>query len=731
MKTDLSSMMKKFGDRITATQSDTHPELSLSGTELDRMKEWASTNTPVAPSQDPLGDLKLPQRPGAIDAGQPAHIDLVEQTSWYGGRALFNLLTRRGFTCSEDDCHLVAALSHFRPFGFLDDFLTQVYERPQDINSAYATSLQRSIDGTEMWLQMLHESKVFREIVERPVSKSDFAKELRDIGSVNDPHIAHLAVFSAKQGDKVLMPGGSVILGLDHVSDFYLDTLSDKNGTPRCAGMREFQKLISDLIRSNDPTLKEIGGRAMEREISDLTAPLIGEVLSNPLARYRVTGQLMFLRDGLLRLCNKRLSGIQEAVRGVSPEARVGKLIGLVEPTQSRQESFLINHKVDLALLSEKPKVFELVSNLIECTPKEQRLDYFHLITTAPKLLECLVVLSSNTKQETLAAAIPDLMRPLTYLDPPTSLAQRTTEYHDAGNRGVARLMFDNRSMLAQTLNTAEGQDVGRKLFSALSTQVREGARGGQIAAMVAQVGESVRQRSFADADTYLTIFLGERGVRVPTVAPPPANTETVPAPNPPNGAQDRRTPGWGAWAADLTTSTEASETLRNDMERFGDTAWYKQILLTPSSLSEYISALNSGDTTLHQAILARNRTELSQEAHVEKKRPTLSDFKKVVFIGGLQDQSREAKIRELLPDSCDASFYYADASASSFRNMTALSLAGEGQALAVYLPNFTSHSMYYKACDLAESAGAKLIVLPKGAQNPRVVVERIHELLA
>jgi hypothetical protein len=83
------------------------------------------------------------------------------------------------------------------------------------------------------------------------------------------------------------------------------------------------------------------------------------------------------------------------------------------------------------------------------------------------------------------------------------------------------------------------------------------------------------------------------------------------------------------------------------------------------------------------------------------------------------------------MPTSCDVSFYYADASASSFRNMTALSLAGEGRALAVYLPNFTSHSMYYKACDLAEGAGAKLLVLPKGAQNPRVIVERLRDMLA
>jgi hypothetical protein len=612
----------------------------------------------------------------------------------------------------------------------MEDFLTQVYERPQGISSAYNTSLQRAIDGTETWLQALHESKVFREIVERPVSKADFAAELREIGSVSDPHIAPLAVYSAKHGDKVLIPGGAVALGLDHVSDFYLDTMSDKDGTPRCSGMREFQAFVSDLIRCNDLTLKEIGGKAIEREISDITAPLIGEVLASPLARYRVTGQLMFLRDGLLRLCNKHLSELRETIRGIPPAAKIGKLLELVEPSQAQREAFLLNHKLDLSLLGETPKTCDLVLTMIELAPQELRREYFQLITTAPKLLESLQALSSNTKKETLASSIPDLMKPLTYLTPPVSIAQLISDYHADGNRGVARLIFDNRSMLAQGLDVPEWREIGQALISVLRTQVREGAKGAAITATFAQVGRCMEQRSPAEARAYLTSVLGEQGTTAPPAASSPAGSENHSTVGTESASQGPRLSGWGAWVADLVASPVAAEALRNDMERFGETAWYKQLVLTPDSLEEYITALNAEDTAQHQAILARNRSSSIAEVEVVSNTSALSDFSKVIFIGGLQDPSREAKIRELMPASCEASFYYADASASSFRNMTALSLAGEGKTLAVYLPNFTSHSMYYKACDLAESAGAKLIVLPKGAQNPRVVVDRIHELL-
>lgn len=240
------------------------------------MSKWANTEGPITPLQDPLENLQMPQRPGAIESTMTPNVDLLQQASWYGGRAIFNILSRRGVSCTEDDCQVVAALSHFRPFGFIEEFLTQVYERPREMNSVYTASLQRAIDGTETWLQMLHESKVFQEILERPISKADFGAELRQLGAINDAHLAPLVMFSAKQGDKVLVPGAAVALGLDHISDFYLDTLSNDEGSPKCAGMRGFHTLISDLIRSNDRTLKEIVGMAIEREISEITAPLIG-----------------------------------------------------------------------------------------------------------------------------------------------------------------------------------------------------------------------------------------------------------------------------------------------------------------------------------------------------------------------------------------------------------------------------------------------------------------------
>lgn len=727
MKPDLNTMLKKFGDRITASQSDSHDGLALTADEMSRMRDWATTEGPLTPKQDPLGELQMPQRPGAINSTMPPNTDLLEQASWYGGQAIFNLLSRRGFQCTQDDCQIVAALSHFRPFGFLDDFLTSVYERPREINSMYNSSLQRAIDGTEAWLAQLHESKVFQELTERPISKSDFGRELRQLGAVNDPHLAGLAIFCARQGDKVLMPGGAVALGLDHVIDFYLDSTINESGAPICAGMRAFHDLITDLARSNDPTLKEIVGNAIEREISTITAPLIGEVLSHPLARYRVTGQLMFLRDGLLRLCNKHLNDLHQAVNEISKGANIGKLIELLEPETKLREAFLLNHKVDLALLSEKPAMCLLVRELLQVTPSERRTELFQLVTTAPKLLECIEMLASNTKPATIAAAIPDLMRPLTYTEPPSSLAQLITAYHDGGQRGIARLLIDNRAMFARSLCTYETHDIGNKLIKALEFKVLEGVKGGQIAAFVSQVGDYVRGNNLIDAHNYLDSYLAshsQQSAPAPsTDSPGRITTERAPQ------EDDKR--GWASWAGDLVTSPQAKTALDNDMQRFGDTAWYKQIVLTPDSLSEYVSALNAGDLERHQEILAQSRVDPPAEEASQTAHTSLENFTKIIFIGGLHDQTREAKLRELLPTSCDVSFYYADASANSFRNMTAISLAGDDQALAVYLPNFTSHSMYYKACDLAESAGAKLVVLPKGAQNPRVIVERLREMLS
>lgn len=727
MKPDLNTMLKKFGDRITASQADSHQELALTADEMSCMRDWASTRGPLAPKQDPLGELQMPQRPGAIASTMAPGTDLIEQASWYGGRALFNILTRRGFQCTEDDCQLVATLSHFRPFSFIDDFLTQVYERPREINSMYDSSLQRAIDSTEAWLAMLHESKVFQEVVERPISKSDFGRELRQLGAVNDPHLAGLAIFCARQGDKVLMPGGTVALGLDHVVDFYLDTGIDKSGRPTCAGMRAFRDLVTDLIRSNDPTLKEIVGNAIEREISTITAPLIGEVLTHPLARYRVTGQVMFLRDGLLRLCDKHLDDLHQAVNAISKDASAGKLLELLEPEAKLRGAFLRNYKVDLALLSQKPKVCHLARELLQITPSEKRIELFQLLTTAPKLLECIETLSSNSKPATIAAAIPDLIRPLTYIEPPTSLAQLITAYHEGGQRGVARLLFDNRTTFAQRLCAYETHDIGQKLVKALEFKVLEGGKGGQIVAFVSQVDAYVRALNLFEAHTYLDSYLGPRSL---PLSPAPS-TDGASRATTEREVPDETKRAWASWADDLVTSAHARAALATDMRRFGDTAWYKQILLTPDSLSEYITALNAEDLERHQEILARSRVISPAQEQPQSKHSSLEDFTKIIFIGGLHDQTREAKLRELLPASCDVSFYYADASANSFRNMTALSLAGDEQALAVYLPNFTSHSMYYKACDLAESAGAKLVVLPKGAQNPRVIMTRLLEMLS
>jgi hypothetical protein len=37
---------------------------------------------------------------------------------------------------------------------------------------------------------------------------------------------------------------------------------------------------------------------------------------------------------------------------------------------------------------------------------------------------------------------------------------------------------------------------------------------------------------------------------------------------------------------------------------------------------------------------------------------------------------------------------------------------------------------MYYRAVDVAESAGSTFIVLPKGVQNPNIIIARISEAL-
>jgi hypothetical protein len=330
-------------------------------------------------------------------------------------------------------------------------------------------------------------------------------------------------------------------------------------------------------------------------------------------------------------------------------------------------------------------------------------------------------------------------VKPLPFAENAPSLAQLVVQSHRAISPGIARLLYDQRELLTNHLCQTDRYQVANLLLRVIEHEGSKGTKVGQLAQLISQVKEAVvTENNPSQAWEKL------RDRAIASGLPVEASVSSLPTPPAELPVREQSRAGadqsqnkdtWASWVLPLLRTPEAQTAFLNDVTSHGEKDWFRKLLLTPSLRTPYVEALNSNDAGAREEYLrgarsASNRPSLPEAASIDQEERFLSQYSKIVFIGGQQDPRREADIRELLPPVCDVRFYYADAGASSFRKLTPAALAGEGDTLVVYRPNFTGHSMYYRAVDFAERAGSTLIVLPKGAQNPSVIIDRLSDAL-
>jgi hypothetical protein len=503
--------------------------------------------------------------------------------------------------------------------------------------------------------------------------------------------------------------------------------------------MREFADVMRRLLVRNNSLVKEVVGEAFKREVSSILDPIAlieGHALS---ASYRATGHLMFLRDGLLRLCNSRLSLLYQAAGQLPESSDIAKIIESLGPSNKEREQLVVSRAVDLALLSESKGSCRVLLEMLPMTPPAERAALLDLFVTAPSLIECVEQLVKSAAPRQIGNALAALVTPLPFAADGASLAQLIVEAQRGKSPGFARLLYDQRDFLTGHLCQPENQKVAAFLLALMNHEVQQGKKTKEVTALVIQVADEIAKKRAphsaweilsqrADAVNYVH-NTGDRPVEASLSVKAQDGAKQVGDAN----LGSKKT--WAQWVLSFLQTDESQRAFLEDFSAHGAKQWFRTLLLTPAQRAPYLQALNAGDDTvrgqcLEAARAASEKGGQTTSAAADQQVVPISHYTKIVFIGGQYEPQREEGIKTLLPPASDVRFYYAEGGATSFRNVSPAALSGDGKTLVVYRPNFTGHSMYYRAVSIAESAGSRLIVLPKGAQNPDVIVQRMSDAL-
>jgi hypothetical protein len=424
------------------------------------------------------------------------------------------------------------------------------------------------------------------------------------------------------------------------------------------------------------------------------------------------------MRDGLLRLINRRFDEFNQATGNIEKASGVGKLLSLIGVTAEAQMDFLQSRATEVSLLSSSPRQLALVKSILAATPDSERRELFDLYLAAPELLEAHELLNQIGKRdEECLRSFPTLITPLGVDHKKRTLAQIISALGRNNKRGAVNILFDHRDwflagatnsqfapLVSDLLLGLELLDRPSKFFTSCKSAIEAGDR------------EEARR-----------IINETLGPNKPSAAAPTSidSTPTIVI----DSTAAQALPEWCRWVSAVLPEGETPRNAFKDhISAHGKKLWFKKMIFSEQHLSTYLRLLaNGGTEDINTFLLERAREEQPASA-VSEVTTKQSNYSKIIICGGSGGPEKEAAFRESFPEDIELDFYYGENGGKSFRNIRPASMSPD--TLVIWICDQTGHAQCWRVWDMALASGARFELIPKGIQNAGIIAGVIDERL-